>query len=173
LYNNKSIWIGITVSAFFAGLAIGIIPGEIERSNVQANIERFDHLDFVSFNEQDWETFNEIHASGVLVGWPDGKETHGIDEHAVDVEFVFTYAPDVQILEHPISFGHGPWTAGTGVVEGTFTEPMILPDGTVIEPTGKKFKYTMITIAKWQDGQIIEEYLYWDNAEVARQMGIK
>ena len=30
----------------------------------------------------------------------------------------------------------------------------------------------MVTIAKWQDGQITEEYLYWDNAEIARQMGI-
>ena len=169
---KQVVWIGITIGVFFAGLAIGIIPGEIEKSNVQANIERFDYLDFVSFNQQDWETFNEIHSSDVLVGWANGKETHGIDEHAVDVEFVFTYAPDVQILEHPITFGQGPWTAGTGVVEGTFTEPMILPDGTMIEPTGKKFKYTMVTIAKWEDGQITEEYLYWDNAEVARQMGI-
>ena len=56
----------------------------------------------------------------------------------------------MQIIDHPITFGQGPWTAGMGIVEGTFTEPMIFPDGTVIEPTGNKFKYTMITIAKWQ-----------------------
>lgn len=169
---NQSMWIGITIGVFFAGLAAGIIPSEIEKANVQANIERFDYLDFVSFNEQDWEAFNEIHASDVLVGWPDGRETHGTEEHSVDVEFVFSYAPDIQITDHPINFGQGPWTAGMGIVEGTFTEPMILPDETVIEPTGNKFRYTMITIAKWQDGQIIEEYLFWDNAEVARQMGI-
>lgn len=76
--------------------------------------------------------------------------------------------PDVKIKDHPISFGQGPWTAGMGIVKGTFTKPMILPDGAVIESTGNKFRYTMITIAKWQDGQITEEYLYWDNAKVAR-----
>jgi hypothetical protein len=169
---NQTIWIGTAIGVFFAGLAVGIVPGMMEKSAVEANIASFDHLDFVSFNQQDWETFNKIHASNVLVGWPDGRETRGIEEHSRDVEFVFTYAPDVKITDHPITFGQGQWTAGMGIVEGTFTEPLILPDDTIIEPTGKKFKYTMITIAKWEDGQIVEEYLYWDNAEVARQMGL-
>ena len=170
---NQSIWIGITIGVFFVGLAIGIIPNEMEKANVQANIERFDHLDFVLFNEKDWEVFSELHHPDVLVGYSDGRVTTDIEAHQPDVEFVFTWAPDVQITDHPITFGQGPWTAGTGVVEGTFTEPMILSDGTVIEPTDKKFKYTMVTIAKWKDGQITEEYLYWDNAEVARQLGLK
>ena len=144
----------------------------VEDEIVKENIARFDYLDFVGFNEQNWEVFNELHANDVLVGWPDGRQTIGMEEHSKDVEYVFSYAPDVQITDHPITFGQGEWTAGMGIVEGTFSEPMILNDGTVIEPTGKKFKYTMITIARWQDGQITEEYLYWDNAEVARQMGI-
>ena len=169
---NQSIWIGITIGVFFAGLAIGIIPGEIEKANVQANIERFDYLDFVSFNEQDWEVFSELHHPDVLVGYSDGRMTTDMETHRPDVEFAFTWAPDIQITDHPITFGQGPWTAGTGVVEGTFTEPMILPGGTIIEPTGNKFKYTMVTIAKWEDGQITEEYLYWDNAELMKQLGI-
>lgn len=169
---NSVILIGIVVGVFFAGLAIGIIPNEMEKASVQANIERFDHLDFVAFNEQDWKLFNEIHAADVLVVWPDGRETHGTQEHDMDVEFAFSYAPDLKITDHPVTFGQGEWTAGMGIVEGTFTDPMILPDGTVIEPTGKKFQYTMITIAKWENDQIIEEYLFWDNAEVARQMGL-
>ena len=169
---NQKIWIGVTISVFLLGLGIGIIPSAIEKANVQANIERFDYLDFVTFNEQDWEEFNKIHSSDVLVGFPDGRQTQGTEDHHKDVEFMFTYAPDTQITDHPISFGQGPWTAGMGVVEGTFTEPMILSDGTVIEPTGNKFKFNMVTIAKWENEQITEEYLYWDNAEIARQMGI-
>ncbi len=141
-------------------------------ANVRANLERFDHLDFVSFNKQDWDAFNGTHSPDVLVGWPDGRKTRGAHTHHTDVEFMFTYAPDVQIIDHPIAFGQGPWTAGMGVVEGTFSKPMALPDGKVIEPTGKKFKYTMITIAKWQDGKIAEEYLFWDNSEIAKQMGM-
>lgn len=64
------------------------------------------------------------------------------------MEFVFIYAPDVQILEYPITFGKGPWATGIGVVGDTFTEPMIFPDGTIIESTDEKFKYTMLIIAK-------------------------
>ena len=107
---------GITIGVFFAGLVIGIIPSEMEKANVQANIEHFDHLDFVSFNEQDWEVFTQLHHPNVLVGYFDGRITNNMEEHQPDVEFVFTWAPDVQIIDHPITFGRGPWTAGTGIV---------------------------------------------------------
>ncbi len=160
------------LQAKIESLEAKITQYETEAKTVQANIERFDHLDFVSFNDQDWDVFSKLHHPDVLVGYSDGRETIGMDAHRPDVEFSFEYAPDIKITSHPITFGQGEWTAGTGVVEGTFTEPMHLPDGTVIEPTGNSFKYTMVTIAKWQDGVITEEYLFWDNAEVARQLGI-
>ena len=48
--SKQTIWIGITIGVFFAGLVIGIMPAEMEKANVQANIERFDYLDFISFN---------------------------------------------------------------------------------------------------------------------------
>ena len=50
---SQSIWIGISIGIFFTGLAIGVTPDLIEKTTVDANIERFDHLDFISFNERD------------------------------------------------------------------------------------------------------------------------
>jgi hypothetical protein len=30
----------------------------------------------------------------------------------------------------------------------------------------------MVTIARWEDKRIAEEHLFWDNAEMMRQMGL-
>jgi predicted ester cyclase len=49
---------------------------------------------------------------------------------------------------------------------------MPLANGSSIEPTGKHFKITMVTIARWEDERIAEEHLFWDNAEMMRQMGL-
>jgi hypothetical protein len=42
-----------------------------------------------------------------------------------------------------------------GPFTGRFTGPLELPDGTVIEPTGKSFEVVFSTIARWRDGKII------------------
>jgi hypothetical protein len=58
-------------------------------------------------------------------------------------------------------------------MEGTFTKPMTMPDGKVIEPTEKAFKLPMCTVAHWtSNGTLDEEYLFWDNATYYAQMGI-
>ena len=38
----------------------------------------------------------------------------------------------------------GDWTSVIKVIVGIFTEPVPLPDGTVIEPTGMPFKLRMV-----------------------------
>ena len=47
---NQSIWIGISIGVFFAGLAIGVIPSMMEKAMVQKNLDLFDELDLVAFN---------------------------------------------------------------------------------------------------------------------------
>ena len=47
---------------------------------------------------------------------------------------------------------------------GTFTGPRGLPDGTVIQPTGKSFDVFFSTTARWHLGKIVEEYLFYDSA---------
>jgi hypothetical protein len=41
-------------------------------------------------------------------------------------------------------------------------------------PTGslKSFDVLYSTAAKWRDGRIIEEYLFWDNGTFLRQVGL-
>jgi hypothetical protein len=50
--------------------------------------------------------------------------------------------------------------------------PLELPDGTVIEPTGTSFDVLCSTAAMWRSGQIVEEFLFWDNGTFLDQIGL-
>jgi len=164
----------VTISILFAvSLAsLAAEPGG-EKKQVEANLKRFDQLDFDAYSQRkDMKLFREIHCPDVKVVFPNGRTTHGIDQHVADINGLFNGTPDSRITAHPIAFGSGDWTATTGVLEATFSEPMKLPDGKSISPTGKKVKMPMATIARWKDGCIAEEHLFWDNAEYMKQLGL-
>jgi hypothetical protein len=140
---------------------------------VQERLETFDTLDFEVFSGQQWDRLHESHAEDIIVHWPDGRTTEGLDVHIADLEAFFVYAPDTRIETHPIRIGQGEWTGVVGVIEGTFSEPMPIGDGQFIEPTGKPYKLTMATIGHWNDeGVMDEEYLFWDNLTFMRQIGL-
>lgn len=146
---------------------------EILQKKVEMNLDKFDKLDFVDFSGQKWENFKETHSQNVKVHWPDGHITEGLDKHIEDLKYMFTYAPDTKIKEHPIKVGQGDWTAVHGIMEGTFTKPMTTPDGKTIQPTGKKFRLPMATMAHWtKEGTFDEEYLFWDNQTYMNQLGL-
>lgn len=94
---------------------------------------------FDVLSNQQWDRLQESHAPDIVVTWPDGHETGGINKHIEDLKALFVYAPDISIKVHPIRFGSGGWTAVTGVMTGIFTRPMPLGDGTGIPPTQKRF----------------------------------
>lgn len=91
---------------------------------------------------------------------------------------MFVSTPDMRVSAHPVSFGSkvwasltpdkrtssqtltpGEWTATVGVLEATFTKPMKMGDKT-IQPTGRKLKLPMATVAHWKNGCIAEELLF-------------
>ena len=145
-----------------------------EEAIVQRNLELFDELDLIAFNNRDMERIAEIHMPDVKVINRDGQVTEPFDpDHKDELLFLFETFPDFSINEHPIGFGQGNWTAGLSISTGTFLNPMKLPDGTVIEPTGESFEVRIVTLAKWQDGRIVEEYLIWDNEDWMKQIGVE
>jgi len=146
---------------------------EALQKQVQQNLANFDDLDFNVFSNQKWDQLHRSHTKDVKVHWPDGHITIGIDKHIDDLKYLFTYAPDTRIKQHPVKIGQGEWTAVYGIMEGTFTKPMTTADGKVIQPTGKSFKLPMATISHWtKDGRMDEEYLFWDNATYMAQLGL-
>ncbi len=139
---------------------------------VEQKLKKFDTLDFDVFSNQTWDRLKESHAADIVVTWPDGHETKGIDKHIDDLKALFVFAPDIKIKVHPIRFGSGSWTSVTGVMTGTFTKPMPTPDGKSIAPTGKRFAIGMVTIGHWKNGTMDHEWLFWDNADFMSQIGL-
>jgi hypothetical protein len=139
------------------------------------NLANFDDLDFHVYTGQQWENFHRSHAEDIVVHYPDGHTTKGIPDHVKELKFMWTFAPDNRITEHPVRFGtaDGKWTAVAGFLDGTFTKPMVLPNGTVIQPTGKTYHLPMATLGHWnKQGTMSEEFLFWDNSALMQQIGV-
>jgi hypothetical protein len=105
----------------------------------QANLDRFDKLDFEAWNNRNWTLFAEIHSPDVLVVDGNGNTTRGIDQHLQWAMTVASAQPESKVLAHPIKIAAGDWTAVTGLLPGNLTS---------------------VTIAHWEDGRITEEYLF-------------
>ena len=175
----KQILLPIAAVALFATSASAQSKLETEllryktaESIANQHLKTLDSLDFDVFTNQKWERLKESHSSDILVHWPDGHTTKGIERHIEDLKWLFSFAPDTRIHEHPIRIASGEWTSVIGVMEGTFTKPMHTPDGKVIQPTGKPYKLMMVTVGHWVPaGYMDEEYLFWDNQSFFAQIG--
>jgi len=138
----------------------------------EMNLATFDDLDFNVYSGQKWDEFHKSHADDIIVHYPDGSTTTGLPEHLEMLKPQFVFAPDTVIKEHPIKLADGDYTAVQGFMEGTFSAPMPLANGSVIEPTGKRFKLGMLTVGRWENGVMAEEWLYWDNQAFMKQIGL-
>lgn len=142
-------------------------------NSISKHIEIFDDLDFNVYTNQKWDELKKSHAEDILVHYPDGHTTKGLKEHIVELKKAFVFAPDTRITAHPVKFGAGDWTSVIGEMQATFSKPMPIGEGKTIPPTGKALKMQMATVAHWnKDCLMDEEYLFWDNANYARQFGI-
>ena len=95
------------------------------------NLANFDDLDFHVYTGQQWENLHKSNAQDIVVHYPDGHTTKGIPDHIKELKFMWTFAPDNRITEHPVRFGtaDAEWTAVMGFLDGTFTKPTVLAHG--------------------------------------------
>jgi hypothetical protein len=109
---------------------------------VTRNLQGMDELDFKGWNRADWHgVFTQSHTDDVVVYVKGQPSTRGIQEHieAMQALVASTGGKPVQVKSHPIVFGSGEWTCVVGELEG-----------------GGR----MVTVAKWRDGAIAEEYIW-------------
>jgi hypothetical protein len=114
----------------------------MQDDQVNNNLKGMDDLDFTGWNKADWNgVFAHHHTDDVLVDWKGQPPTHGIQEHIDAMKAYVDSAGGTppQITSHPIAFGSGDWTCVIGEFEG-----------------GGR----MVTVAKWVDGAIAEEYIW-------------
>ncbi len=141
---------------------------------VEENMRLMQTLDD-AWNKQDWETFKKRHAENVAVYWPGQPEpTRGRHSHHSEaVEFFKTF-PDNRVENRPykIFFGEGDYTCSVARFTGTMKGPMKSPDGGTIPATNKKFEVEFCTVARWKNGEILEERLFYDLGSLMNQIGL-
>ncbi len=146
----------------------------VQQKSVDEILELMKTLDD-AWNTQEWDTFNKRHAENTAVYWPGQPEpTRGRKAHQREaVEFFETF-PDNHIVNNPykILFGQGDYTCSVADWTGTMKGPMKGPDGKMIPPTNKKFRLEFCTVAHWQNGEIVEERLFYDLVGMMRQLGL-
>jgi hypothetical protein len=104
-----------------------------------SHLDAFDDLDFKGWNGPDWDVFRHRHTDDVIVEMM-GKRTTNLDDHVALCEDVIKQNPKLKIEDHPIKLAEGEWTAVMGNLPG-----------------GRR----MVTVAKWRDGAISEEYVFF------------
>jgi hypothetical protein len=71
-----------------------------------------------------------------------------------------------------VLIGQGDWTCSVARFTGTMKGPMKGPDGKEIPPTNKSFEVEFCTVARWKDGEIVEEKLFYDLLGLMKQIGV-
>lgn len=128
-----------------------------------------------AFNRRDRAAMDAAHHPEMVAHITGSAEPiHGRDAHAAAMGAMVRAFPDVHVDNdpYPIQFGQGDWMTVITRATGTFTGEMILPDGNIIPPTGKAFDLDFATTARWDGDMMIEEYVFWDSALQAQQIGL-
>jgi ketosteroid isomerase-like protein len=142
-------------------------------AEVQQNADRMPLLDD-AWNAQDVDGVAKYHKPDVVVYWPGQPPTRGMDNHRAESLAFFKTFPDQHLDNRPYKtlFGFGDWTCSIAHFTGTMKGPMAGPDGKEIAPTGKSFEVDFCTVAHWDNGQISEEYLFYDLVTFMKQIGL-
>ena len=98
----------------------------------------------------------------------------GIEDHTTESIAFWKTFPDQKLDNRPyrVFLASGDWTCSIARFRGTMTGPMRTADGSEIPPTGKSFEVDFYTVAKWHDGQIVEENLMYDLVGFLKQIGL-
>jgi ketosteroid isomerase-like protein len=114
----------------------------VANDEVTRKLKSMDNLDFKGWNGADWHgLFAHYHTDDVLVVVNGQPLTKGTKEHigAMKAFVEATGGTPTKVESHPISFGSGEWRCVVGEFE-----------------SGGR----MVTVAKWRDGAIAEEYIW-------------
>jgi hypothetical protein len=128
-----------------------------------------------AFNRRDRAGMDATHHPEMVAHITGSPEPiHGREAHAAAMDAMFRAFPNVHVDNdpYPLQFGQGDWMTVVTEATGTFTGEMPLPDGTVIPGTGKSFALNFCTTARWEGDQLVEEYVFWDSALMAQQIGL-
>ena len=101
-----------------------------------SNALNFHVLDYVGWNNHDIDVFRRLHTADVKVQ-SGAYKTEGIDQHVAALQPF--WKPEALVTNHNPIVAEGEWTCMVGTLAGGTSK--------------------MVTLAKWRDGAISEEYI--------------
>ncbi|KAF5989888.1 hypothetical protein FBULB1_513 [Fusarium bulbicola] len=130
---------------------------------MQASDDAFIAKDFAHFNHHPNSTM--YYPGGVVMN---------LTEHIEDLRLYFSTYPDAAPHNHnyKLIFGEGDWTVAISVSSAINGGAVSDLSGNWLPPTMKPAKFDLMTIARWEGGWMMEEYLWVGSPIMFRQMGI-
>ncbi|KAF3002347.1 hypothetical protein E8E14_007300 [Neopestalotiopsis sp. 37M] len=124
-----------------------------------------------AFIARDLAHFN--HHPNVTV-YMTGGVVYNLTEHLEDMRLDFSIYSDVAPHNHDykILFGEGDWTVAVSQVSAIQNGPLPSLQGTLLPPTNKPVQMDLMTIARWNNGWMMEEFLWSDAPLMYRQLGV-
>jgi steroid delta-isomerase-like uncharacterized protein len=123
-----------------------------------------------AFNAHNESAIKTLHATNVKFEAPGGVRLEGSE--AV-TGYALTWLkgfPDAKIVVSKEVVSE-PWLVQEFTLQGTHTAPLSGPAG-IIPPTGKRVNSRAVTVARYENGQIAEARLFFDQNEVMTQLGL-
>ena len=138
-----------------------------------SNLTRMRAIDD-AWNERDWPAYEALLAPD-LVAYASGQDgPHGREEHVARAREFCARFPENHVVTQPylVAFGQGHQTCTVARLRGRMTRPLRLADGTDAAPTLKSFDVTFLTVCRWHEGVIAEQYGFMDEASFMRALGV-
>lgn len=118
----------------------------------------------------DMEALKSCYAPDVVVTTPDG-ELHGPGQLVDYLQQMFEAMPDLAYtLVRELEAGDA--AVDEGIVTGTNTGPVTLPDGTTIPATGKQVRLRSVDIVTVSSGLVVRHDIYFDRLEMMQQLDL-
>jgi predicted ester cyclase len=123
-----------------------------------------------AFNAHDENAISAIHGPNVKFEAPGGARLEG---RAAATGYAMTWLkgfPDAKISVRN-ELVDGPWLVQEFTLKGTHTASLNGPMG-VIPPTGKRVDSRAVSVGRYENGEIVEARLYFDQTELMTQLGL-
>ena len=119
----------------------------------------------------DLDTLREIYAPDVGASTPDAGTLHGL-EAVLEWHRAFIDAFSDRDYRSEQALETQDCAIDQGDVIGTHTQPLKLPDGQSLPPTGKQVTLRSVDIATVAEGKIVRHDFYFDQLDMLTQLGL-